>query len=301
MLTLAAYQIEITLNNETDDSAETPSAPIEPLPGETPDLLNTLASPVEGDPPQLVNHEGVEPESADSIGSLSDEHDQAPTVDVPDVDLITHARQLGITNIDDTTFAIIDHYRRLLIAANETMNLTRHTTVKQFVERDLLDSYQLAQLIEPGKEVLDFGTGGGVPGLLIAILRPDIDVSVCDNVGKKMKVVSRMVAELGLNVPVYTERMQNLLGEMPFDILVARAVGPLTRICTWMKSNWHTIDRLLAIKGPRWVDERAEARHKGLLNDVELRKLVSYPMPGTESHSVIVQLRRKQPEQDSDQ
>ncbi len=50
---------------------------------------------------------------------------------------------------------------------------------------------------------------------------------------------------------------------------------------------------MLAIKGPKWVEERGEARHRGLLKEVRLRKLASYPMPGTESSSVILELRRQ--------
>ena len=53
-------------------------------------------------------------------------------------------------------------------------------------------------------------------------------------------------------------------------------------------------DRLLILKGPSWVEERGEARHYGLLHDLALRKLITYPLPGTESESVLLQIARKQ-------
>ena len=68
------------------------------------------------------------------------------------------------------------------------------------MKRDLLDSYQLAKLLKPNEEILDLGTGGGVPGILVAILRPDLDVSLCDSVAKKAKVAESIVEGLQLNV-----------------------------------------------------------------------------------------------------
>src|SRR4029453_17337716 len=68
----------------------------------------------------------------------------------------------------------LDLYRRLLWSWNERMNLTRHTTLEKFVTRDVIDSQQLAALLRRGERVLDVGTGGGVPGVILAILRPDL-------------------------------------------------------------------------------------------------------------------------------
>jgi 16S rRNA (guanine527-N7)-methyltransferase len=80
-----------------------------------------------------------------------------------------------------------------------------------------------------------------------------------------------------------------------FDTLVARAVGPLWKMCKWFRPHWHSIGCLLATKGPNWTLERSEARAKGLLDRVELRSVASYPMPGTHSESVILRLRAQRP------
>ena len=95
---------------------------------------------------------------------------------------------------------LLDRYRRLLWEWNEKMNLTRHTTMEKFVTRDVVDSLQLAQLLEQGERVLDVGTGGGVPGVILAIVRPDLKVSLCESTQKKARAVEEMVAELGLPV-----------------------------------------------------------------------------------------------------
>ncbi len=193
--------------------------------------------------------------------------------------------------LPDDHVAQLDRYCCLVWDWNERLNLTRHTDFDKFVSRDLVDTVQLSCLLEPDEKVLDVGTGGGVPGVVLAITRPDLQVSLCESVRKKAQVVEAIVRELGLSTPVYCDRAEELLQEHRFDTLVARAVGPLWKMCKWFGPHWHSFGRLWAIKGPRWVEERKEARERGLLKNVELRKVVTYPMPGTESDSVILRLR----------
>ncbi|MCL4200897.1 MAG: 16S rRNA (guanine(527)-N(7))-methyltransferase RsmG [Pirellulaceae bacterium] len=184
----------------------------------------------------------------------------------------------------------LDRYCRLLWDWNEKLNLTRHTTWDKFVARDLVDSLQLSQLLEPGQEVLDVGTGGGVPGIVLAILREDVEVSVCESVQKKARAVQEMVGQLDLPCAVYAERAEKLLEDLRYDVLVARAVGPLWKMCKWFQNYWHEFGCLLAVKGPGWVEERAAARERGMLKQVKLRRVASYPMPGTDSESVILRI-----------
>jgi 16S rRNA (guanine527-N7)-methyltransferase len=184
----------------------------------------------------------------------------------------------------------LDRYCRLLWDWNEKLNLTRHTTWDKFVARDLVDSLQLSQLLEPGQEVLDVGTGGGVPGIVLAILREDVEVSLCESVQKKARAVQEMVGQLDLPCPVYAERAEKLLEDLRYDVLVARAVGPLWKMCKWFQNSWHEFGCLLAVKGPGWVEERAAARERGMLQQVKLRRVASYPMPGTDSESVILRI-----------
>ena len=184
----------------------------------------------------------------------------------------------------------LDDYCRLLWLWNEKLNLTRHTDYDKFVSRDVMDTVQLSQLLVEGEEVMDVGTGGGVPGIILAIIRPDLQVSLCESVAKKARVVDEISRTLDLPTPFYQGRAEDVLEDFRFDALVARAVGPLWKMCKWFAPHWHSIGRLLAIKGPNWVNERGEARHRGLLHAVEMRCVAKYPMPDTESESVILQL-----------
>ncbi len=186
---------------------------------------------------------------------------------------------------------LLDGYRRQLWAWNERLNLTRHTTLEKFVTRDVVDAYQLSLLLEAGERVLDIGTGGGVPGVVLAILRPDLSVSLCESTQKKARAVEAIVAELGLPTPVYATRAEEVLAVNTFDTLVARALASLRKVLTWLAPHWEAFDRLLLVKGPSWVEERSEARHYGLLQGLDLRKAAAYQTPRTGAESVILGVR----------
>ncbi len=203
---------------------------------------------------------------------------------------LTEALQRHQIELPDDQIKSIEKYCELLWARNESLNLTRHTDFDTFVARDVIDSIELSKHFLPGERVLDIGSGGGVPGILLAILRPDIHVGMCDCVKKKAEALAGMLADLQLDIPVFAERSEDVVLAAEFDTLVARAVGPLAKILTWMQETWHRFDRMLLIKGPNWPNERGEARHRGLLKQLELRCVSAYDMPGTESQSVILML-----------
>jgi 16S rRNA (guanine527-N7)-methyltransferase len=186
----------------------------------------------------------------------------------------------------------LDRYRKLLWQWNEKMNLTRHTTIEKFVTRDVVDSLQLANLLDQGERVLDVGTGGGVPGVILAIARPDLKISLCDSTQKKARAVEEMVAQLGLPVRVYACRAEDVLEVSTFDTLVARALAPMAKVLTWLKPHWESFDRLLLVKGSSWAEERGEARHLNLLKHLELRKAATYQTPRTGAESVILKIWR---------
>ncbi len=189
---------------------------------------------------------------------------------------------------------LLDRYRAALWRWNEQLNLTRHTTLEKFVGRDVVDSLELARHIGPKRRVLDIGSGGGVPGIVIAICRPDLRVTLCESTQKKARVLESIVAELDLRAEAFGCRAEELLALRTFDVATARAVAPLAKILTWLAPHWGAVDELLLVKGRSWVDERAEARQQGLLKRLALRKAALYPMPGVEGgESVILRIYPK--------
>jgi 16S rRNA (guanine527-N7)-methyltransferase len=188
---------------------------------------------------------------------------------------------------------LLDRYRRSLWSWNERMNLTRHTTLEKFVSRDVVDSYALSKLLDRGERVLDVGTGGGVPGIPVAILRPDLSVSLSDSTQKKAKAVESMVDDLGLPIRVFPHRAEEVLEITTFDTLVARALAPLAKVLTWLEPHWEAFDRLLMIKGPSWTEEREAAKKAGMLKKVDLEAVSNYKVPSTGAESVILSMKRR--------
>ena len=209
----------------------------------------------------------------------------------PPADTLAAALARHEIDLPDEQIAQLDRYCQRLWDWNERLNLTRHTDYEKFVRRDVVDAMQLEPFIDSGERVLDVGTGGGLPGVLLAVIRPDLAVTLCDSVAKKAKAVQAIVEESGLKIPVRHAPAKELLEAGKFDSLVVRAVAPLAKLLTWFNPHWDSFGRLLLIKGPSWVEERAAARERRLLHGLRLSKLASYPLAGTDSESVILEIR----------
>jgi 16S rRNA (guanine527-N7)-methyltransferase len=194
--------------------------------------------------------------------------------------------------VDDDQIELLDRYARALWAWNEQLNLTRHTDYEKFISRDVVDSQWLERFLDSAERVLDVGTGGGVPGIVLAILRPDLDVSLCESVAKKARAVEDIVKQLGIPVRVHHARAEELLSGNEYDTLVVRAVAPLDKLLAWFKPHWGAFQRLLVLKGPAWIAERAAAEEKKLLRGLRINTLATYPLPGTTSESVVLEIRR---------
>ena len=187
-------------------------------------------------------------------------------------------------------------YAASLWAWNERLNLTRHTDVEKFVARDVADAVAIAPHLARGERLLDVGTGGGVPGVILALLRPDLRVELVDSVAKKARAVGEIIRETGLAVPVHEGAAQALVARRPsgpdrFDTLVIRAVAPLAKLLNWFEPICGAYGRMLVVKGPRWEEERDDARFRGLTKRVVIRRLASWPIPGSDNESVLVEIR----------
>jgi 16S rRNA (guanine527-N7)-methyltransferase len=208
-----------------------------------------------------------------------------PADDSLPVALARHGLELPPSQVEQ-----LDKYSHLLWDWNTKLNLTRHTDYEKFVGRDLVDTLQLAAHLRQEEEVLDVGTGGGVPGVVLAIIRPDLKVSLCDSVSKKARAVEAIVKELGLEVPVFPFRAEELLEDARYDALVIRAVGPLWKLLLGFKPHWHSFRRMLVIKGPKWPAELTEVRRRGLMHSLQLKTAAEYPLPGAEGKSVVLKI-----------
>ena len=219
--------------------------------------------------------------------------------------IAAECERLGLT-VSSAAVQGLAAYAASLWSWNERLNLTRHTDVERFVSRDVADAVAIAPQLEAGAHVLDVGTGGGVPGVLLAILRPDLRVELCDSVGKRARAVREIVAEIGLAIPVHEGPAQPLVTAAAeagghaaaagrFDVLVVRAVAPLVKLLGWFEPLCESYGRMLVVKGPRWEEEKGEARHRGFVKRVGVRRIAAWPIRGSDNESVLLEVKRREP------
>lgn len=141
-------------------------------------------------------------------------------------------------------------------------NLLSARGLEELEDRHIAESLRFSAGLPPGPaRLLDLGTGGGLPGLVIAIARPDLSVTLLDSTAKKVAFVGETAATIGVAVETLHGRAEDLAAThgRSFDLVVARAVAPLDRLVGWALPFVAPGGVLHAIKGERWSEELAAA------------------------------------------
>jgi 16S rRNA (guanine527-N7)-methyltransferase len=158
---------------------------------------------------------------------------------------------------------IAHRYAEVLAGAGVERGLLGPREVDRLWERHLLNSAAVSELLDPGERVVDIGSGAGLPGLPLAIARPDLEMVLLEPLLRRSDFLREIVAELGLPVEVVRGRaeepwVREQIGEK--DVAVSRAVAALDKLTKWSMPLLRPGGRMVAIKGERVLDEVRQHR-----------------------------------------
>ncbi|MFL5812654.1 MAG: 16S rRNA (guanine(527)-N(7))-methyltransferase RsmG [Bdellovibrionia bacterium] len=190
----------------------------------------------------------------------------------------------------------ITAFRDWVIDESTRQNLTKLLAAREFFEGHVLDVKALLECKLVDFPAMDLGSGGGVPGFLAALVSPDRWV-LADSEGHKAAFLARSIEKFGLSgqVEAFSGRAEKFLGavsplEAPKSI-VARAVGPVERIYTWIRpcSTWNN---LVLLKGPRWEEEWSEFQSGRYRNELKWVDSFKYVVGAEKKQRIIVKIER---------
>jgi 16S rRNA (guanine527-N7)-methyltransferase len=155
---------------------------------------------------------------------------------------------------------LAERYCALLATEGVLRGLIGPREAPRLWDRHLLNCALLGEALEEGADVCDIGSGAGLPGVVLAIARPDLTVTLVEPLLRRTTFLDEVVSELGLdNVEVVRARAEELHGKREFSIVTSRAVAPLGRLLAWSMPLVRQGGALVAMKGSSASDEIAAA------------------------------------------
>lgn len=198
--------------------------------------------------------------------------------------------RLGVTLPADAR-ARLAAYLALLAKWNRTFNLTAIREPERMVTHHLLDSLAVVPRLPagPGLRVLDVGSGGGLPGIPIAIARPDAHVVLIDSSHKKVSFLRQAAIELPLpNVEAVAARVEDYRPERPFDVVISRAFSDLATFVRLSAAHVAQGGTMIAMKGVHPDEELAD-----LPAEVEVVATARVDVPGLDAARHLVVMRAR--------
>ncbi len=199
-------------------------------------------------------------------------------------------------SLSDDEIAACGRFLALLLETNRKFNLTAITEPEEAWRRHILESLALLPVVKGARHLADVGSGGGLPGIPLAIALPDTQVTLIESTGKKARFLEQAAAALQLaNVRVVNDRSEHLAGQTAhrdrYDVVTARAVGPMRVLLELALPLVRVDGRLLGVKGGKVEQELRDAGDALMLlgaGEVELYEL----LPGLNDAAVVVEVRK---------
>ncbi len=201
--------------------------------------------------------------------------------------------------LDDNQIEKLIEYMHLILQINKQINLTRITNPKEFVEKHIIDSLAILPFIKREEQnIIDIGTGGGFPGVPLAIVCPKNKFVLLDATAKKLKVIERITKELNINNITFVHARAEIASHYPayrdhFDYAVSRAVAQLKILIELCLPFVKVGGEFIAYKSDPYNNELALSEE--ILKELngELITVNEYRLPITSSSRVLIDIAKK--------
>lgn len=213
--------------------------------------------------------------------------------------ILESAEEMGVSLTPEQAEKMV-RYHEMLVAANKQMNLTRvPDDMSEAADRNYLDSLNAVKHLQGVRNLIDVGTGAGLPGIPIAIACPHIRVTLLDALQKRVGFLQSVIDALGLNAEAVHGRAEDA-AKLPefrdaFDVATARAVAEMNVLSEWLLPFVKPDGRMLALKGPNAEEELERAENA--LKQLNAEKVAVHPapVPGRDWDHKIVEIKKTAP------
>jgi len=217
-----------------------------------------------------------------------------PDTPVPTDKKMLAALEKAFEGQDDVDAALLTRFAQhalALLETNRVMNLTAIVDPYEVAVKHYLDSWRITRVVPlMARQVLDLGSGGGFPGIPIALAEPMCSVILCESITKKAKFLEEVVAKLGLrNVRVVNERAEEFLVRERVDVVVVRAVSSVRENIRTLRKVRHSMHDLVLYKGSSWGREVRAAEREAERLGFKLDTVVEHDLPDDMGrHAILI-------------
>jgi 16S rRNA (guanine527-N7)-methyltransferase len=193
------------------------------------------------------------------------------------------------------SWAPMQHFAQMLVEEGELRGLIGPRELPRLWTRHIVNSAAVAPFVDEEATLADVGSGAGFPGIVLAIMRPDLDVHLIEPMERRVAWLTDVVEEVDLdNVTIVQARAEELHGKASFDVVTARAVAALDKLARWTLPLVSAGGRLVALKGQRAGEEVENAKYvlrKLGARDTRVEEV--QPVPRGERTTVVVVDKRR--------
>ena len=228
-------------------------------------------------------------ENKEKINNNIENETNEVVIEVPDIkdELIAKAKEAGI-KVTKAQAEKFQKYLELLLNWNEKINLTAITDPSECVVKHFVDSLLFLKTVSPkqGAKIIDVGTGAGFPGIPIAIMRPDVKLTLLDSLNKRLVFLREVCKELDIEAEFVHKRAEEA-GKIKgmrenYDIATARAVARMNTLCEYCIPLIKMKGLFVVMKGPGLDEEMEEAKKAIRILGCDVKKQENFTLPNEE-------------------